>query len=1047
MGAYILDGMRFKEGAFVAVWSTLAVANLALAYNTVVTGNEFGLGLALLALLEGALALFLTGLWATLQFNWIQLQYPAVVLAFEKLLVVGCIPVAATVQAWGAAAGAGMHSAPFFLAAILCGLYYLFGLPMPSSFHVAPRRTSVGGAASSAAAIQGNADGFAAGMLVIALPAGVYAAIHSANLFQWVHLWSILLLSAGPLLFLSALPKGLWWLGHSAAADALRRMLLLIALAAFLAGVEGRIVFHSFGQYIQLAAPWNYVAMTIGLYGTGALALLNFTGAMGEEAAGALLGPVLMVSSSVGALVLGFPAWVLPAPLLSAAGLALFYDSRSFRDYIIFIVGALATGGWFMWHHFWFLDVQLDGMPVRALCMLLFAAMAPAIIAPGLVAAGARGRPVEVLLLAQAALMTIAEERLFAGDHTSITYDVHPMFPAFLVVATSGAGLALARRLENGGLIGEVASYALQCVYGAKLAMLVVPEARLTVPVLGVALAVAPPLLLQKDSLQRRRSLAPWQGLALAAAVGLSVVAARFAIFDMLRLFLNRRPSEALAAGSLLLAGAAGCTPLVSRYYPASSQAKRALLLTAVAGMLLALLRPPLPISGGAKCPPHLPLGLCPRLWDEGHAPEHEEDDVTVYGDGLRRREHWPLWLLAGAAFFGLVAATSPAPVRQAAPLRLAQAAASAALVGGYMALDFFPGMPSVQLVVGVSALLVAAATVLLQMPARGGAVLLLFLSMAWIASLPVALIAQAAAPLPPIAADMVRLYPDSYEEMAVDEERREAVYSAVLASFAAEALLLAFALKLRVSAAAGGASARLPGTASGGLGVNQSYIDKAAGFLGQCMPQSMLQLQTGVPKGAFRSANGGALQQLAADGMAWVPTACNLVTLLCFGLCYALNVVFTGGDDAAVLLLAPILLLLCQDPVILRGLTDRRRYFPPVLGAVTMLAWSCASLILGDVYDATTRTFLFGQDMAYFWKNSGILVLCMATQTELLRYLWAQHRVSAMRAVVPGVVATVGVVWGDLEAIQVLAGMSGVAAAYLAASARQTKEVGRKLI
>ena len=50
-------------------------------------------------------------------------------------------------------------------------------------------------------------------------------------------------------------------------------------------------------------------------------------------------------------------------------------------------------------------------------------------------------------------------------------------------------------------------------------------------------------------------------------------------------------------------------------------------------------------IQGGAKCP-HLPFGLCPRLWDAAHAPEHEIDDAAIYGSGMGRRENWPSWLL-----------------------------------------------------------------------------------------------------------------------------------------------------------------------------------------------------------------------------------------------------------------------------------------------------------------------------------------------------------------------------------------------------------------
>ena len=74
-----------------------------------------------------------------------QLQYPGVAIAFEKMLVGGCLPVAAAVQTWGMVSGVGMSAACFFLAALLCALYYLFALPLPSSFHLGGRpRTAVG---------------------------------------------------------------------------------------------------------------------------------------------------------------------------------------------------------------------------------------------------------------------------------------------------------------------------------------------------------------------------------------------------------------------------------------------------------------------------------------------------------------------------------------------------------------------------------------------------------------------------------------------------------------------------------------------------------------------------------------------------------------------------------------------------------------------------------------------------------------------------------------------------------------------------------------
>ncbi len=47
------------------------------------------------------------------------------------------------------------------------------------------------------------------------------------------------------------------------------------------------------------------------------------------------------------------------------------------------------AGGWFLWQHFWFLEVSLGGMPLKNVCVLVLAAMLPAALLPGLLYSGA----------------------------------------------------------------------------------------------------------------------------------------------------------------------------------------------------------------------------------------------------------------------------------------------------------------------------------------------------------------------------------------------------------------------------------------------------------------------------------------------------------------------------------------------------------------------------------------------------------------------------------------------------------------------------------
>jgi hypothetical protein len=74
------------------------------------------------------------------------MQHPAVVLAFERQVLTASLPIAAVVQSLGIAAMTDEGDVPYYLAAILCGLYAFMGRPLVSSFHQARPQRSIGGA-------------------------------------------------------------------------------------------------------------------------------------------------------------------------------------------------------------------------------------------------------------------------------------------------------------------------------------------------------------------------------------------------------------------------------------------------------------------------------------------------------------------------------------------------------------------------------------------------------------------------------------------------------------------------------------------------------------------------------------------------------------------------------------------------------------------------------------------------------------------------------------------------------------------------------------
>ena len=95
-------------------------------------------------------------------------------------------------------------------------------------------------------------------------------------------------------------------------------------------------------------------------------------------------------------------------------------------------------------------------------------------------------------------------------------------------------------------------------------------------------------------------------------------------------------------------------------------------------------------------------------------------------------------------------------------------------------------------------------------------------------------------------------------------------------------------------------------------------------------------------------------------------------------------------GADEAIFVLAPILLLLNQDPLLFRGLTERRRYLPLVLCASAYLSAAAASQVLAK-HSAFAERSPFIVDDAKFgtWflvKNLGLLAATLPNHAFFLR-------------------------------------------------------------
>lgn len=295
-------------------------------------------------------------------YRWLQLEHPTVVLTLERLLFACCPITGAAIQTWGLVSSVGILYAPFYLLPILFLLYWLFSIPQQSSFRSrrplsSSNETRIGGASTPSGSketeIQGPLEGSVHALLVLLLPSAFHVAVHHSRLLDssLLGLADSLLLFFLPLLFLlfastrgslswlvadqrklhpvSARAslcifrwstQGLPWVDHLkipcshvcagsvlAVPVQIRVVLGGVALAVVLGCLELRVIFPSFMHYLHFPAPFNYILVTLAVYGLAFGAAAHVAGILRGTAGTALVLSVLLVSTISGSLVLGMP--------------------------------------------------------------------------------------------------------------------------------------------------------------------------------------------------------------------------------------------------------------------------------------------------------------------------------------------------------------------------------------------------------------------------------------------------------------------------------------------------------------------------------------------------------------------------------------------------------------------------------------------------------------------------------------------------------------------------------------------------------------------
>jgi hypothetical protein len=148
---------------------------------------------------------------------------------------------------------------------------------------------------------------------------------------------------------------------------------------------------------------------------------------------------------------------------------------------------------------------------------------------------------------------------------------------------------------------------------------------------------------------------------------------------------------------------------------------------------------------------------------------------------------------------------------------------------------------------------------------------------------------------------------------------------------------------------------------------------------------------------------------------------------------------VAAGGEPEPLLLLSPLLLLLSQDPLLLRHLSERQRYLPPVLAMSGYLAASSAVQI--------TSWSLATGEWSVLLLNGAMLALALPLHVLFAKYLWDRSPQPGMvlAGLVPG--ALLALLLGQSEAIRFLAGAAVVMAGLQYFAMRHERRVGMKVV
>ncbi|CAL1407826.1 unnamed protein product [Linum trigynum] len=966
MLSYILDSLDLKSAAFFGVWLSLIASQIAFFFTSSLISALSSVPLGLLASFLCAQANFLIGVWASLQFKWIQLENPSIVLALERLLF-ACIPfTASSIFAWATISAVGMNNASYYLMVFNCVFYWLFAIPRVSSFKAKQEIKYHGGEVPDDTFILCPLESCFLTLYLLFFPLMFHVASHYSVMFSSAaSVCDLILLFFIPfLLQLYASTRGaLRWVTKSPQQlHSIRVVNGALALVLVIIALEVRVVFHSFGRYIQVPPPLNYLLVTTTMLGGAAGAGAYALGMVSDAFSSLVFTSLAVIVSAAGAIVVGFPILFLPLPSVTGFYLARFFTKKSLPSYFAFVVLGSLMVAWFVMHNFWDLNIWLAGMALKSFCKLIVANVVLAMAVPGLALLPQKLHFLaEMGLTCHALLLCYIENRFF--NYSGIYYyglEDDVMYPSYMVIITTLVGLALVRRLSVDQRIGPKAVWILTCLYSSKLAMMFISSKSVVWVSAILLLAVTPPMLLYKDKTRMSSKMKPWQGYAHASVVALSVWFCRETIFEALQWWQGKSPSDGLLLGFCIVLTGLACLPIVALHFSHVLSAKRCLVLVVATGVLFILMQPPIPMAWTYRS-------------DMIKAARQSSDDVTIYGF-VASKPTWPSWLLILAILLTLASVTSFIPIGYIVELRAFYSIAMGIALGVYISAEYFLQAAVLHVLIVVTMVCTSVFVVFTHIPSASSTKLLPWVFASLVALFPVTYLLEGQVRINTILGDSVDLG---------EEDRRlttllavEGARTSLLGLYAAIFMLIALEIKFELASLM-----REKSVERGGIRHSQSS-QSSSGFAPRMRFMQQRRVST-VP--AFT------IKRMAAEG-AWMPAVGNVATVMCFAICLILNVNLTGGSNQAIFFLAPILLLLNQDSDFVAGFGDKQRYFPVTVAISGYLVLTTLFSIWEDVWHGNGgwSIEIGGPDWFFAVKNLALLILTFPSHILFNRFVWS---------------------------------------------------------